>query len=112
MTRLVLFVALAAISAQAFEISNTTSIATKDFNQTPFLNNIAFKFFEVAAEDRTVETGSPFNDAPYNYELCKKEAHLILEAMENYEEWGLQCEYLFLCSFLISINFHNTWQFR
>lgn len=92
MTRLVLLVALAALSAQAFEVSDTRN-ATKGFNQTPLQNHIAYKFFEVAAEDETTESDSPFNDGVYNYELCKAEAALILEAMNNFEQWGLQCEY-------------------
>lgn len=90
MTRLVLLVALAALSAQAFEVSNTV----KGFNKTPLQNNIAYKFFEAAVEDETTESGSPFNDGVYNYEHCKTEAALILEAMNNFEEWGLQCEYI------------------
>lgn len=91
MTRLVLIVALAALSAQAFEVSNT-SITLRQFNKSPLQNNIAYKFFENAAGDQSTEPGSPFNDGVYNYEKCKSEAALVLEAMENFEEWGLQCK--------------------
>lgn len=94
MGRLILFVALVAVATQALGFSNT-SIAIREFNRNPLKNSIAYQFFEAAAKDETTESGSPFNDGVYNYELCKSEASLILGAMNNFEEWGLRCKYIF-----------------
>lgn len=92
MGRLIVLVVLVGLLVPAFGVSNT-DIAIKEFDRKPFKNSIAYKFFEVAAEDTNTEAGPPFNDGVYNYELCKSEASLILEAMNNFEEWGLRCKY-------------------
>lgn len=96
MTRLTLLVALAALSVtSAYEITNT-SIAIKGFNPQSLTNSVAFKFFEVAVADEHTKTDEEYNYGVYNYGQCKTEAALILQAMENYEEWGLQCEYIMI----------------
>lgn len=93
MTRLVLALALALAIFGATSAHENTSIALKDFNASPFQNNIAYKFFEKAAYDNKTLTEAPFTEGDYNYMQCKTEARLILDAMNAYQEWGLQCKY-------------------
>lgn len=68
-------------------------------HSTPMLSSLAHQFFSLAAQQSAVNNGSQqlvvpssSQDRAYNDDLCDRDVTRIRDAINNMEEWALECK--------------------